>query len=93
MAKLEVNLVQEELEALRQAQRLLTEGCIPWLVDQLKSEWPVDTGKSRSAWRGTRDSIRNDVDYSEYIRAKGGLAVETVLDSILSTMQNKVWKE
>src|SRR5210317_716966 len=39
------------------------------LVDDLKRETPVDTGKARNGWYHTRNAIHNDVEYIDELNA------------------------
>ena len=87
----DVDLTQENAEIRQAAQAVLDGQVMPWLVDQLQSEWPRRTGTSAEAWRYDGSNLVNSVPYTDDIRSRDGLATDTVLQPLVNQAAQRVW--
>lgn len=79
-------------EAKREVESTIHEIVGPAILREVEQAWPVDTGRSRDAWEWRDGALVNRVDYAEFVKAKGGLATETVLNPILNRAAQQTWR-
>ena len=87
----DVELAEENAEIRQAAQAILDGQVMPWLVDQLQAEWPRRTGTSAEAWRYDGNNLVNAVPYTDDIRSRDGLAVDTVLQPLVTQAAQRAW--
>lgn len=93
MAEPRVDLTDERAQALGLAGLILDEQVGPWIEDQLHETWPRRTGTSARAWNYASGNLTNNVDYAEHIRTRDGLAVDSVLQPIVTEAASRRWVE
>ena len=91
MAEVVIDLSDALAQLDEQAAAALDETVMPWVVGELRSEWPRDTGRSAESWRFDGQNLVNSAPYTEFIRHGGGLATETVLESIIDRAVSRTW--
>ena len=93
MADVTIDLSDALRQLDAQAADVVASQVMPWVVGELRRDWPRDTGRSAESWRFDGDNLRNDVPYTEYIRQGGGLATSTVLDPVITQAASRTWTE
>jgi len=93
MAEVKVDLTAEAAQGWEAALAVRDQQFGPSVEDELHANWPRRTGTSERAWSYTPGLLANNVDYTEYIRTRDGLATETVLQPILTEAAARPWME